>query len=147
MGKFEAFKGRFLRYKGGEEHVVHGLDADRWSYFEALSILKDEFKYDGMVKLWWKPKRGRMDRDLRPLVTDKDALELSGYAENRKEEVQIYVEHVVSTAEPIEFIKAAIVDDNGGQDEAAAVNDNGGHGGAAVDADGQASQMLLLWKM
>ncbi|QCD94250.1 hypothetical protein DEO72_LG5g2333 [Vigna unguiculata] len=145
MGKFEAFKGRFLRYKGGEEHVVHGLDADRWSYFEALSILKDEFKYDGMVKLWWKLKRGRMDRDLRPLVTDKDALDLSGYAESRKEEVQIYVEHVVSTAEPIEFIEAVVVDDKGGQDEAVVVddnggqdeataNDNGGHGGAATAA-------------
>jgi len=66
MGKFESFKGRFLRYQGGEEHVVHGVDADRWSYFEAFSILKEEFKYDGMVKLWWKPKRGRMDKDLKP---------------------------------------------------------------------------------
>jgi len=39
------------------------------------------------------------------LVTDKDAFELSDYAESRKEEVQIYVEHVVSTVEPIEFIE------------------------------------------
>jgi len=51
IGKFESFKGRFLRYQGGEEHVVHGVNADRWSYFKALSILKEEFKYDGMVKV------------------------------------------------------------------------------------------------
>ena len=99
-----------------------------------------------------------MDRDLRPLVTDKDALELSNYAESRKEEVQIYVEHVVSTVEPIDFIEwtqsgteggggeegaAGLNDnvgkegvgglsDNGGQDEIATLNDNGGQGEGVV---------------
>jgi len=94
-----------MHYNGGEEHVFHGLDPDRWSYFDALSILKEEFKYDGAMKLWWKPKSGRMDRDLRPFVTDNDALQLCAYADKKKEEVQIYVEHVVSAAKPIEFIE------------------------------------------
>ena len=52
MGKFERFRGRMLCYKGREEHVVHGLDPDIWSYFEALSILKKDFKYDGELYMW-----------------------------------------------------------------------------------------------
>ncbi|QCD95683.1 hypothetical protein DEO72_LG6g378 [Vigna unguiculata] len=85
MGKFESFKDGFLRYNEGEEHVFHELDLDRCSYFEALSILKEEFKYDEAMKLWWKPKRGRMDRDLRPFVSDNDALQLCACAERKKE--------------------------------------------------------------
>jgi len=34
--------------------------------------------------LWWKPKRGGMDKDLRPLVVDRDKLQLSEYVETRK---------------------------------------------------------------
>ena len=98
MGKFERFRGRMLRYEGGEEHVVRGLDPDMWSYFEALGILKKDFKYDGELYMWWKPKKGRMDRDLRPLCEDKHALELAKYAENINEEVEIYVDHLVSSA-------------------------------------------------
>ena len=60
MGKFESFKVRFLHYQGREEHVIHGVDSDRWLYFEELPILKDKFKYDGVLNMWWKPKRGRM---------------------------------------------------------------------------------------
>ncbi|QCE09109.1 hypothetical protein DEO72_LG10g328 [Vigna unguiculata] len=41
MGKFERFRGRMLRYEGGEEHVVRGLDPDMWSYFEALGVNGD----------------------------------------------------------------------------------------------------------
>jgi len=117
MGKFESFRGRFLRYNGGEEHVFHGLHLDRWSYFEALSILKEEFKYDGAMKLWWKPKRVRMDRDLRPFVSDNDTLQLCACAETKKKEVQIYVEHVVSTTEPIEVIEWTQNAGEGGSEE------------------------------
>jgi len=39
-----------------------------------------------------------MDRDLRPFVSDNDALQLCACAKRKKEEVQIYVERVVSTA-------------------------------------------------
>ena len=73
-----------MRYKGGEEHIFHGLDPDRWSYFEVLSILKEEFKYDGTIKLWWKPKKGRMDRDLSPFVSDNGALQFCAYAKKIK---------------------------------------------------------------
>lgn len=67
--------------------VIYGVDPDRWSYFETLSIFNEEFKYDGVLNMWWKPKRGRMGIDLRPLlVTDRDALQLSEYVEKKKEE-------------------------------------------------------------
>jgi len=94
-----------LRYEGGEEHVVCGLDPDMWSYFEALGILKKDFKYDGELYMWWKPKKGRMDRDLRPLCEDRHALELAEYAENINEEVEIYVDHLVSSAQVIELVE------------------------------------------
>jgi len=45
-----------------------------WSYFKALGIMKKDFKYDGHVNLWWKPKKGRMDRDLNALSEDRHAL-------------------------------------------------------------------------
>lgn len=45
-----------LQYQGGEVHVMHNIDIDRWSYFEALGILKDEFGYSKYPKLWWKTK-------------------------------------------------------------------------------------------
>lgn len=55
--------------------------------------------------MWWKPKRGSMNRDLRPLAVNRNALQLSEYAENKKEEVEIYVEHVVSTTNIIDFVE------------------------------------------
>ena len=109
-----------LRYEGGEEHVVCGLDPDMWSYFEALGILKKDFKYDGELYMWWKPKKGRMDRDLRPLCDDRHALELAEYAENKNEEVEIYVEPVVSSAQVIELVEGAAVGTN--EEVGAAVN-------------------------
>ncbi|QCE06293.1 hypothetical protein DEO72_LG9g1304 [Vigna unguiculata] len=83
MGKFERFRGRMLHYEGGEKHVVRGLDPDMWSYFEALGILKKDFKH---------------------------ALELAKYPENRNKEVEIYVDHLVSSAQVIELVEGV----NGG---------------------------------
>ncbi|CAJ1940079.1 unnamed protein product [Sphenostylis stenocarpa] len=35
----------FPHYEGGEEHIFHGMDFDKRSYFEARNIVR-EFKYD-----------------------------------------------------------------------------------------------------
>ncbi|KAJ1380492.1 hypothetical protein SESBI_45976 [Sesbania bispinosa] len=43
----------FLRYKGGDGHAFYNLEIDNWSYFEAMSIVK-ELGYLGGVKLWWR---------------------------------------------------------------------------------------------
>ncbi|WVZ11944.1 hypothetical protein V8G54_016474 [Vigna mungo] len=97
MGRFD----RGLRYVDGEVHVVVGLDPDRWSYFEAVGIVK-EFKYDGDFKLWWKGSREIMMNNLRLLSDDKEAMNLSKYAEGTGDMVEIYVQHVPS--EPVEVL-------------------------------------------
>jgi len=114
--------GRMLRYEGGEEHVVRGLDPDMWSYFEALGILKKDFKYDGELYMWWKLKKGIMDRYLRPLCEDRHALELAEYAENRNEEVEIYVDHLVSSTQVIELVEGVNGDGVNEEHANAAVN-------------------------
>jgi len=52
----------------------------------------------GEVKLWWKPSKkiDNMDKILKPLNLDSHAMELAMYAENTKEEVNIYVDHIVN---------------------------------------------------
>ncbi|KAK7348455.1 hypothetical protein VNO80_23013 [Phaseolus coccineus] len=97
-----------LHYEIGEKHVFHGLDSYTWSYFEAIEIMK-EFKYDSEVRLWWKLKTGRMDTHLRQFIDDKDVMELVNYAENRNEDVVIYVQHIMVTkSDIIEFIGLAL---------------------------------------
>lgn len=107
MGKF--VHEPTLHYVGGEVYVVHGQDIDRWSYFEALGLLKD-FGYVENVKMWWKPEGTSFAGNLKPLVVDSDALELGNHALKHKCEVEIYVEHMVSVARTIDTIECA---DNG----------------------------------
>lgn len=66
---------------------------DKWSYFEALGILKKEFGCSGNLKLWWKSAKGSFEHGLKEIYMDKHALELANYAINNKCEVKIYVEH------------------------------------------------------
>ncbi|XP_047173251.1 uncharacterized protein LOC124841106 [Vigna umbellata] len=70
MGKFVTNKG--LQYVEGEIHVIKGLDPDRWSYFEAVGIVK-EFKYDADFKLWWKGLKQRLVNNVRLLSDDREA--------------------------------------------------------------------------
>ncbi|KAK7306231.1 hypothetical protein VNO77_44157 [Canavalia gladiata] len=97
MGKF--VKEPSLQYKGGEVYVCHDLDAGKWSYFEALALMKD-LGYKDIVKIWWKSKRKRIDKWLKELSSNKDVVELIAYAEEQNCEMEIYVEHVISIAEP-----------------------------------------------
>jgi len=81
--------------------------------------------------MWWKPKKGRIDRDLRPLTKDRHALQLAKYAENKKEEVEIYVDHLVDYAKVIELVEgvnegANEESSNGGVNERNEEGDNVG---------------------
>jgi len=114
MGMFERNKG--LKYVGGEIHVVKGIDPDFWSYFKALSILK-EFKYARDVKLWWKGSKQKLLNNLRLLSDDKEALALAKYVEDKNEEVDIYVQHVPCQPEVVHFIVGAGMDEELGQAE------------------------------
>jgi len=75
-----------LHYKKGEKIYFSRSDSDRWSYFEAPMIVK-EFNYNFEVKLWWKSKKGRMNKDLKQLCLDRDATKVNNYAEYRKKKV------------------------------------------------------------
>ncbi|KAG2384779.1 uncharacterized protein HKW66_Vig0118710 [Vigna angularis] len=101
MGNFVNNKG--LQYVGGEMHVMKGVDPDRWSYFEAVGIVK-EFKYDADFKLWWKGSKQKLMNNLKIPSDDKEALYLANYAEENKEEVEIYVQHVRSEAVEVQFL-------------------------------------------
>ena len=103
MGKFVRAKKKLV-YVGGEKHRIHNVDPDMWSYFEAVNIVK-EFKYVGEFKLWWKPNKGSIDKDLQLLVLDKDAIELATYAEQSRDEVDIYVEHTITETQNVEIVK------------------------------------------
>jgi len=114
MGRFERNRG--LKYVGGEIHVVSGIDPDFWSFFEALGIVK-EFKYAGDVRLWWKGSKETLLNNLRLLSDDKEALALAKYAEDRNEEVDIYVQHIPCQPEVVHFITGPGMDEEVGQEE------------------------------
>ncbi|QCE11831.1 Trimeric LpxA-like [Vigna unguiculata] len=71
------------------------------------------FKYvgGGDVKLWWKGSKEKLLNNLRMLDDDKEAMALANFAEETKEEVDIYVQHVPSQPEVIHFICDGIADE------------------------------------
>jgi len=111
MGRFE--KKRGVKYVGGEIHAVKCIDPDRWSYFEALGIVK-EFKYGGEVRLWWKGSSESLYNNLRLLNDDREALNLAKYADDNEEEVELDMEHLPSMPEIIKCIEG--VDGEAGQE-------------------------------
>jgi len=114
IGRFERNRG--LKYVGGEIHVVSGINPDFWSFFEALGIVK-EFKYTGDVRLWWKGSKETLLNNLRLLSDNKEALALAKYAEDRNEEVDIYVQHIPCQPEVVHFITGPGMDEEVGQEE------------------------------
>lgn len=78
-----------FKYVGGQLHCISSIDSDRWSYFEALSFLKD-FWHAEPGRLWWKPNGGSM---LKEITWDNHALEMANYAIENDVEVELYIEH------------------------------------------------------
>ncbi|KAJ1387747.1 hypothetical protein SESBI_39735 [Sesbania bispinosa] len=83
----------FLRYKGGDITAFYNMDIDNWSYFEALSIVK-ELGYVGGVKLWWRVGKCEGKFEFKSITWDSHALEMVNYAIAHKTEVNLMVEHV-----------------------------------------------------
>ncbi|KAK7290308.1 hypothetical protein RIF29_04627 [Crotalaria pallida] len=96
-----------FKYEGGEIHPVKGLDPDRWSYFEALSILRD-LGYGVGGSMWWFP--GGTHGPIKEIKTEKDALDVADYALKNMTEVDIYIEHNL-LAVPDEVFLISSVDD------------------------------------
>jgi len=114
MGRFERIRG--LKYVGGEIYVLSGIDPDFLSFFEALGIL-NEFKYARDVRLWWKGSKETLLNNLRLLSDDMEALTFAKYAEDRNEEVDIYVQHVPCEPEVVHFITGPRMDEELGQEQ------------------------------
>ncbi|KAJ1404518.1 hypothetical protein SESBI_26503 [Sesbania bispinosa] len=83
----------FLRYKGGDVHAFYNMEIDNWSYFEALSIVK-ELGYVGGVKLWWRVGKCEGKHEFKSITWDSHALEMANYAIANNCEVNMVVEHV-----------------------------------------------------
>ena len=66
-----------MQYVGTSNFVsVIDIDVDKWSFFEAIGILKEDFGYgDQPMRLWWKGGDG----DYKEKTMDNCALELSNY--------------------------------------------------------------------
>ena len=86
-----------VRYEGGKVTAIHNVDINKWSYFGALSLVKD-LRYDETVKLWWKVPGKTLNDGLKNISQDSHALEMGSYALNCSCKVDMYVEHAV--AEP-----------------------------------------------
>ena len=84
-----------MRYEGGEVSTIHNVDIDKWSYFGALSLVKD-LGYDETMKLWWKVLGKTLNDGLKSISWYSHALEMGNYALNCRCEVDMYVEHVVA---------------------------------------------------
>lgn len=67
-----------LQCKSGEVEVIHGIEMDSWSYFQALRM-KDDFGYKGKLKLWWKNQSCIFENGLRKIVLDTHATEMGSY--------------------------------------------------------------------
>lgn len=64
-----------IHYVGGDVNIVHGVDLDKWSFFEAIDIVREDFGDGGTVKLWWKGD----DDVLKEFKLDTQAMEMVNY--------------------------------------------------------------------
>jgi len=105
-----------------------------WSYFEVVGTAR-EFKYVGEFKLWWKPSKGTMDRDLKLLILDKDAIELANYAKQSRNKINIYVEHIINETQNIEFVEFIKGGTSGGVESEGVEIDEEGEVGVEGEAE------------
>lgn len=68
-------KDAILIYNEGEIDAFCNLNLDRWSYPEALSLVK-ELRYVDFVKLWWKESNGGIEECLKSITSNSHALGL-----------------------------------------------------------------------
>ena len=81
-----------MQYVGtSDSGSVIDIDVDKWSFFEAIEILKEDFGYgDQLMRLWWKGGYG----EYKEITMGSHALELSNYIITNNCEVELFVECV-----------------------------------------------------
>lgn len=103
-----------LVYRGGSEHVELNVDVHKWSYFEAIEILKELGYADG-IRLWWRVDGPKSHEGYRAIISDADALELGDFAIKNRCEAQIFVEHVESEVVGSEELLPRVVQGKGNE--------------------------------
>ncbi|XP_058733667.1 uncharacterized protein LOC131605311 [Vicia villosa] len=78
-------------YTGGSETIVVGQDSDKWSFFEAVGLVKDK-GYDGF-RLW--RKIPQMDEGFTHVVDDAQVGDIANHCMSCKVDGHIWVEHGV----------------------------------------------------
>ncbi|CAI8596030.1 unnamed protein product [Vicia faba] len=78
-------------YRGGSETTVEGQDEDKWSFFEAVSLVKD-WGYEGF-RLW--RKTPQTDEGFTNVVDDAGAVEVAKHCMSCRVHNDLWVEHGV----------------------------------------------------
>ncbi|CAI8599234.1 unnamed protein product [Vicia faba] len=78
-------------YRGGSETTVEGQDEDKWSFFEAVSLVKD-WGYEGF-RLW--RKIPQMDEGFTNVVDDAGVVEVAKHCMSCRVHDDLWVEHGV----------------------------------------------------
>ncbi|CAI8617151.1 unnamed protein product [Vicia faba] len=78
-------------YRGGSETTVDGRDEDKWSFFEAVSLVKD-WGYEGF-RLW--RKIPQTDEGFTNVVDDAGAVEVAKHCMSCRVHDDLWVEHGV----------------------------------------------------
>ncbi|XP_057444490.1 uncharacterized protein LOC130736714 [Lotus japonicus] len=85
-----------------------GVDKDRWGYFECLDTVKDLGYTRGKFKIWWRTRDDIIAHNFRPVLTDKDAMDLATFAiKNMGGSVHLFVEHTADElpSSPMELLR------------------------------------------
>ncbi|CAI8615148.1 unnamed protein product [Vicia faba] len=80
-----------MYYRGGSETTVEGQDEDKWSFFEAVSLVKD-WGYEGF-RLW--RKIPQTDEGFTNVVDDAGAVEVAKHCMSCRVHDDLWVEHGV----------------------------------------------------
>ncbi|XP_058756954.1 uncharacterized protein LOC131630180 [Vicia villosa] len=80
-----------MYYRGGSDTIVEGQDEDKWSFFEAVSLVRD-WGYEGF-RLW--RKIPQLDEGFMNVVDDAACVEIAKHCMACKVDGHIWVEHGV----------------------------------------------------
>lgn len=91
-GHFEV--GENTGYNGGDLAVANINDVDRWSFFEAVGLVRD-LGYKEDFLLWWNSDSAEYEGGYKSLKVDNDAVKCAEFALLHNCDIQLYVESLV----------------------------------------------------
>ena len=98
MGKFQLEP--YWHYEDGEITAIHGLEYDKWGWFEMLDNVAELGPYvKGKFNIWWRTTADVLKQHFREINGDSEAMNVATYAINNKCEVHVFVEHTVDVVD------------------------------------------------